>query len=298
MDSDDDLLQIFHPGEELSRLDLELLIVARETSRLSTAVRGLELVRDYRRGEAIGGQPLRIQNHSYLAGLPSDDRGFRNIIQLLERVFQFTRDAAQMVRVVVFAPERERHDGDIIDRAALDNRLRNSRRDAIEVGVELVVGLDDGVFFLRAHIEAHDQHAHARLADGIDIFDTRHFAQQLLHGEADPLRNFFRGCARHLHEYVEHGDNDLRFFLARRLQDAESTQQQCSDDHQRSQLRIDEAASDASRQAKAGRGLLSRVSRFVSHGHHWASMRLPLRSSTPGCATKRSPSWRPASTST
>ena len=60
MDSDDHLLQILHTGEELSRFDLELLIVARETSGLSTAVRGLELVRDYRRSEAIAGQPLCI----------------------------------------------------------------------------------------------------------------------------------------------------------------------------------------------------------------------------------------------
>ena len=88
------------------------------------------------------------------------------------------------------------------------------------------------------------------MADGVDIFHPRHFAQQLLHGQGDPLRDFFGRRARHLHEDVEHGDDDLRFFLARRLQDAESAQQQRSHDHQRRQLGVDEAVSDASRQAQ------------------------------------------------
>jgi CheY-like chemotaxis protein len=58
---------------------------------------GLELIRDCRQSEAIGSQPLCIQNHPYLARLSADDRSFGNIIELLERVFQFACDAPQMV---------------------------------------------------------------------------------------------------------------------------------------------------------------------------------------------------------
>ena len=77
VDSNDDLLQILRTREEFPCFDLELAVIARKTSRLSTAVRGLELIRDCRRRETIGGQPLRIQNHSYLTGLSADNHAFR-----------------------------------------------------------------------------------------------------------------------------------------------------------------------------------------------------------------------------
>ena len=64
----------------------------------------------------------------------------------------------------------------------LISRLGDALRNAVKVGIELVVGLDDRVFFFGAHIEAHDHHAHAWMADGVDVFDARHFAQQLFHG--------------------------------------------------------------------------------------------------------------------
>jgi hypothetical protein len=50
------------------------------------------------------------------------------------------------------------------------------RRNAIEVGVELVVGLYDRIFFFSADVEANHQHACARMTDGVDVLDTRHVA--------------------------------------------------------------------------------------------------------------------------
>src|SRR5450759_573010 len=103
------------------------------------------------------------------------------------------------------------------------------------------------------------------MADGVDVFDTWNFAQQLLHGKTDALRHLFRRCARHLYEHIQHGDDDLRFFLARSLKDAESTEKQCSYDYQWRQLRVDEAVSDASRQAQTLRGLVRCVESFFCH---------------------------------
>jgi hypothetical protein len=128
--------------------------------------------------------------------------------------------------------------------------LRHAGRDPVEIRVEFVVGLDDRVFFFCAHIKAHDQHAHAGMADRVDVFDPRHFAQQLLHRKADALGNLLRGRARHLHKNVKHRNHDLRFLFARRFEDGECTEEEGSDDDKRSQLRIDERVSDLSCQAK------------------------------------------------
>ena len=229
-----------------------------------------------------------------LPRLPADDRGFGNVVQLLERVFQFSRDAPQLVSVVVLAPQRQSQDRHVINRAHLDDRLRDSRRDAVEVRVELVVGLYDRVFFFRAHIEAHDHHAQAGMADGVDVLDSRHFAEQLFHGNGDALRYFFGRCPWHLDEDVQHGDDDLRFFLARRLQNAESPEKQSADDDQRCQLRLNENVRNVARQAQDVSGVV-RFGRCIAHGR--IAIRLPLKSRSPGAATSFSPSCSPESTS-
>ena len=74
---------------------------------------------------------------------------------------QLRRDSPQLVGVVILAPKRQGQDGHIVDRARLDDRLRDALRNAVKIRVKLVVRLDDRVFFLRAHVEAHDHHAQA-----------------------------------------------------------------------------------------------------------------------------------------
>ncbi len=161
-------------------------------------------------------------------------------------------------------------------------------RYAVEVGVQLVVGLDDRVFFLRPHVEAHHQHAHAGLRNGVHVLHARHLAQQPLHGNAGALLDFGGRGARHLHEDVEHGHDDLRLFFARRLPDGEGAQQQRGRHEQRRQLRVDEVRSNRARDPHWGFGL----------GHYFASTCLPLNSRSPGWATTWSPACSPESTST
>src|ERR1039458_4617743 len=48
-------------------------------------------------------------------------------------------DGAKLIAGVVLAPQCESKNGNIVDRAGLDQRLRNSRRYAIKIGVELAV---------------------------------------------------------------------------------------------------------------------------------------------------------------
>ncbi len=74
------------------------------------------------------------------------------------------------------------------------------------------------------------------MADRIDVFDPRHFAEQLLHRQTHALGNLLRGSARHLHKNVEHRDHNLRFLFAGCFEDGECTQKQGGDYHERSQL--------------------------------------------------------------
>ena len=228
---DHDLAQVFEIREKSAGFDLKLAIVARKAAGLSTAVGALELCHDSARRKPVGCQALCVEHHSHLPRLPADDPGLGNVVELLQRVFQFPRDSAETVRIVVLPPKGQRHDGHVIDRTDLDDRLRDAGWDSVEVGVKLVVGLHDRVFLFAADIEAHDQHAHARMTDGVDVLDAWHLAQQFLHRKADSLRDFFRRRPRHLHKHVEHGNHNLRLFFPRSLKDAEGAQKQRGNDH-------------------------------------------------------------------
>src|SRR5579859_3024572 len=233
MNSHDDLLEFFRPGKEVAGFDLKFLVTARKAAGLTARISGSELPDHGTRSQSVSGEALRVQHNTQLAWLPADDRCFGNVVQLFKRMFQFSRNKPQLVGVVVVAPKRQSKNRYIINRAHLDNRLRDSLRDAVEVRIELVIGLNNRIFLFRAYIEAHDHHAQAGMADRIDVLDSWYFAEQLFHGHGGALRYFFGGRPRHLHEHVQHGDDNLGFFLAWRLQDAKSSEKESSEDDQR-----------------------------------------------------------------
>ena len=123
MNADHHLLQVLSPCEEPSGLDLEFVVIAGKAAHVTATIRALELTRHCRWREAISCQTLPIQNHSYLPRLASYERRVGNIVDLFERVFQLAGDAAQVIRVIVLPPQSERHDGDVVDRSHLNDRL-------------------------------------------------------------------------------------------------------------------------------------------------------------------------------
>ena len=287
----DYLLQVFNSSKERARFDLKFTVVAGEAAGQPASICVPQLCGDCARCQTVGGQTLRVEHHPQLPRLPADDRRLRDVIELLERVLQLAGNSPQAVRVVILSPQRERQDGHVVNRADLDDGLGNPGRNAVEVGVKLVVGLYDRIFFFRAYVKAHNQQAHPRVADRVDVLNSRHFAEQSLHGQADALCNFFRGGTRHLHEDVEHGNDDLWLFLARGLEDGKSAKQEGPHDHERGQLGVDEATRNPSREPQSigfGRALF----------HYSASIRFPFSSSSPDLETSFSPSCNPARIST
>ena len=119
--------------------------------------------------------------------------------------------------------------------------------------IEFVVELDDGVFFFFTHLEAHDGHAEPRPRGRVDVLDAGDFPDQLFHRRGDALLHFLRGRAGHLHEDVHHGNDDLRLFLARRLEHGERAQQNRKHHDERRELGVDEVVGDAPGKAELAR---------------------------------------------
>ena len=93
MNSHDDLLQIFWPRKEVPSFYLELLIISRKTASLSAGIRSAELHDNGAWSESITSEALRVEHHPQLTRLTADDSGFRNVIGLLQRMREFSRDA-------------------------------------------------------------------------------------------------------------------------------------------------------------------------------------------------------------
>ena len=131
---------------------------------------------------------------------------------------------AQLKAVVMLAPHRQSEDRDIIDGTSLDQRLRHSRRHAIEIRVKLAVDLDQGIFLRRADQEAYDHQALPWRRRRVHILDPGDLMHQILDRQRDTLLHFGGRCARHRGSDVQHRNEDLRLFFAGNDRDREDSQ--------------------------------------------------------------------------
>ena len=88
-------------------------------------------------------------------------------------------------------------------------------RDAVEVGLQLLVQLHQAALDVLADLEAHDDQALARARGGVDVFHAGNFPEQLLHRPGGALLDFLGAEARHRDQHVDHRHLDLRLLLAR-----------------------------------------------------------------------------------
>src|SRR5450631_1225399 len=91
---------------------------------------------------AVGVEFLGGEYDAHCTWKAADNRRFRYIRGLLDRVLHLGSDGTQLIAVVMLTPKGQGQDWDIIDRTSLDDRLRNSRRHPVEVRVELAIDLD------------------------------------------------------------------------------------------------------------------------------------------------------------
>ena len=83
--------------------------------------------------------------------------------------------------VIAGAVEGQRQDRHVVDGLGLISGRETAVGDAVEIGLQLLVELDDGGLDVLADLEADDQQALAGAGGRVDVFDPGDFPEQLLH---------------------------------------------------------------------------------------------------------------------
>ena len=86
----------------------------------------------------------------------ADERGFGHERDLLHRVVHLRNEAAQRQMIIPRAVESQREDGHVVNGLGLDERCRNTVRNAVEVLLQLLVQLHDAALHVFTDLEAHD----------------------------------------------------------------------------------------------------------------------------------------------
>src|SRR5579884_1828470 len=97
---------------------------------------------------------LRTQHHADFTPLAAENLSDRNILDGLHLPLDFCSNTSKLVVVVAAAPKRQSQYRHVVNRAGFDQGLRGARRYQVEIGIELVVELDDRVFFVLSYLEA------------------------------------------------------------------------------------------------------------------------------------------------
>jgi hypothetical protein len=92
--------------------------------------------------------------------------------------------------VVARSPQRDGDDRHIVDGPGFDEGTAGPRRDSIEVGRKFFVQPDERPFLVFANVEAHHDHRLPGAGCRVQVFDSWHFPEQLLHRARDSLLDF------------------------------------------------------------------------------------------------------------
>src|SRR5688572_6231751 len=198
--------------------------------------------------------------------------------------------------MVVVARSPERHGGDryVVDRPWLDDGRRRARRDAVEVGLQLLIEAHERPFLVLADQKPDDDHRLSGARRGIEVFDAGHFPQQFLHRPRDALLDFRRRRAWKIDEDVHHRNDDLRLLFTRQCGDGERAERHRAGDEERCQLRRNEGGRQPARDAESrahGRPAVPGRALVTVTGE-------PSSRRAGGADTIGSPASTPASTST
>ena len=201
-------------GEEGAGLHGDLRVPAAQHAGVRLLVGGAQPLGQVGRAQTPGTERQRVELHPQLPPGATDEPGLGHLEDGLDGVVHLGGQAAQGEVVVGFRVEGEGEDGHVVDAVRLDERSRDAVRDAVEVGLQLLVEADDGLLEIGAHVETGDEQALAGGGGGVDVFHPGQFVEQLLHGHGQPLLDLLRGGAGHGNDDVDHRHLDLRLLLA------------------------------------------------------------------------------------
>ncbi len=187
-------------------------------------------------GEAAGSEGGGVELDADRAADAADDGGLGDLRDGLEGVVDLGGEPAQGEVIVSRAGEREREDGDIVDRARFDERRGDAGREAVEVGLEALVEADEGGLDLGADLVADDDGAEAGAGGGVEVVDAGDFPEEFFEGAGEAVFDLGGRGAGEGAEDVDHRDVDLRLLLAGEHQDRKRTEQNRREDDDRREL--------------------------------------------------------------
>ena len=146
--------------------------------------------------------------------------------------------------------EGERHDRDVVDAAANNDRLWNPFRQIRDIGADLLVHAQKRGIFIGSNEETRRRDHGIVLSGRIDVFNAVDRLDDIL----ERLGNEFDCVARFVtvggDQYIDHGHADLRFFLARQREQRDAADNEGREEEERGQRRIDEGAGEMPGDAK------------------------------------------------
>ena len=279
------VLDIFGGFQKTAGMDNDLAFGRGIGAGIGRLVGGEDQLGHGHRVQPVTGHAHRIQLHLHPPALPADEGGDGYVGLTLDLIFHLGGHPPQQVGLNLLTPERQRQNGYIVDVSRFDQRRGDAAGNPVHVGHELGLEPHNRLLFVLPHVKAHHRHGHARHAGGVDVLHAGNFPQQLLHGTGHPLLHFRGVGAGHLNEDVDHGDDNLGFFLPGKGNHGGHSQKHRGDNDQRGQLGVDEIIGDFS-------------GRTVCFAHFSGSTADPLVSSGDDVVTSRVPSLIPEITST
>ncbi len=196
-------------------------------------------------GEALG-EHLDLDR----VGAAADDEALRRVRHFFQALHHVEPERPQRAFVDLVAPQRERDHRHVVDALGLDQRLAHAGRDAVEVGLDLVVELDEGLPHLFAHFELHRHHRAVALRRRVDVIDAGDLAHQPLQRVGGEARHLLRGDAGIGEEHIDHRHRDLRVFLPGCEDQPHDTEAETGQQQQRRERRIDERLGKTAREAE------------------------------------------------
>ena len=169
---------------------------------------------------AVKRKPRRVRHDAQRHALPAGYEGQPDILDLGDFGAQLARKLGQGLVVPLAGGARLRRqcqhdDRHVVDPAHRHLRRRDADRDAVDIGIDLLVDADRRILGVRSHEKARGHHHPIVLRLRIDVLDPVHALDDRLQRLGHQLDRFGGGEAGGLDHDVDHRHLDLRLFLAR-----------------------------------------------------------------------------------
>ena len=208
--------------------------------------------------DTVERKPGRIGHDAQRHALPAGDEGQAHVIDLGDLGAQLARQFGEGLIVPLACRarpgrERQHHDRHVVDAADRHLRRRDAHRNAVAVGLDLLVDADRRVLGVGPHQEARGDHDAVVLRLGVDMLHPVHALDDRLEWLGHQLHRLRRRQTRRRHHDVDHGDLDLRLFLARDRDRGDQPDDHRGQQEQRGQRRLDRRAGQPARKSEGHR---------------------------------------------